>query len=457
MTVFSLEGFVWATTDDGVEGLAPIGVDVTVTEDAIVSYDLVDDSNEDGLPEADFGDDVSAEMSIGAEILTTEVIEIAWDGKTTQALSFTHPGDLRSFFYLDGDPFPDLEDDDDANELAATITGIGAVDSGPFAPETPFSLIDIPSLTRIESPETIGIEVVKFFGDTDDTLEVVGEAGSVLGGAGGDDSFETGIGSDTLYGGAGNDELDSGNGTDEAWGAGGDDFIQTRAGDDVAGGGAGDDVVEAGAGDDLAYGGSGDDLVDGGDDADEVWGMGGADLVRGRSGDDTVGGGAGNDDVWGDAGNDIVYGGLGNDRVGGGSGNDTVWAGSGNDTVYGGDGDDDLYGGSGADALFGGDGDDMLVAIQDDDLMNGGAGADTFVFATNSGTATVQDFSGSAPGGDGDILQLDSGLWEGDLTAQQVLDQFGAEDGDAFVLAFDGGQQLATQLNTLTADDIQIV
>jgi Ca2+-binding RTX toxin-like protein len=177
--------------------------------------------------------------------------------------------------------------------------------------------------------------------------------------------------------------------------------------------------------------------------------MGGAttDLLLGDAGNDTITGGRGGDFVYAGADDDTVFGGAGYDMVSGGTGNDNVSAGSGNDTLYGEHADDRLqgemgrdrlFGGEGNDSLYGGHGNDTLDSGAGSDLLMGGSGVDTFVFRRGSGQDQIADFLR----GRGDAIQLDHQLWQGNLTVQQVIAQFGSVSNGAVLLSFADGDSL---------------
>lgn len=188
----------------------------------------------------------------------------------------------------------------------------------------------------------------------------------------------------------------------------------------------------------VIVGTAGPDRLVGGARPDLIRGLGGNDTLIGRGGNDTLLGAAGSDQVRGGAGGDVLRGGAGADRLGGGAGIDRLIGGGGNDALLGGAGNDRMLGGAGRDRLDGGRGNDALA---------GGRGADTFVFKKGYGTDRVTDFSASQ----GDRLELSSALWTGELTADEVIDRFGAthrglqalrfgED----VLVFEGISDLST-------------
>ncbi len=145
-----------------------------------------------------------------------------------------------------------------------------------------------------------------------------------------------------------------------------------------------------------------------------------------------------NDNAQNDSnGRDTVYGMAGNDTINGGGGNDFFDGGDGNDWIAGGIGDDTILGGGGNDELI------------------GGAGADSFVFLAGDGQDRVTDFVD-----DIDTLVLDDALWDGALTAGQVVATFSSVHGSDTVFDFGGGNVLTIAGITDTAifiDDIAFV
>jgi len=326
----------------------------------------------------------------------------------------------------------------------------------------------------------------------------------------GDSRKGSGIVSDELTGGRGDDKLNGLTGNDTIDGGAGSDWIDGGDGNDWIAGGIGDDTILGGNQYDTIYGGAGNDLVDGGNGRDQVWlGDGndvfndnaqndshGRDTVYGMAGNDTINGGGGNDFFDGGDGNDwiaggigddtilggnqhdTIYGGAGNDLVDGGNGRDQVWLGDGNDvfndnaqndsngrdTVYGMAGNDTINGGGGNDFFDGGDGNDWIAGgIGDDTILGGGgndeliggAGADSFVFLAGDGQDRVTDFVD-----DIDTLVLDDALWDGALTAGQVVATFSSVHGSDTVFDFGGGNVLTIAGITDTAifiDDIAFV
>lgn len=78
------------------------------------------------------------------------------------------------------------------------------------------------------------------------------------------------------YGSAGNDTINSGNGSDCVLGGGGNDTIDGKGGTDVLLGEGGDDDLNGGAGNDILYGGDGNDALDGAGGTDTCYGGAGA-------------------------------------------------------------------------------------------------------------------------------------------------------------------------------------
>ena len=104
---------------------------------------------------------------------------------------------------------------------------------------------------------------------------------------------------------------------------------------------------------------------------------------------------------------------------------------TGNDSLDGGDGNDILFGNQGLDILNGGSGDDVMTA---------GSLADLFFFSSGADVITDTSFD--------DTVQLDASLWSGDLSAQEVVDQFGEVTEAGVLLDFGDGNSL--QLDNVT-------
>ncbi len=279
-------------------------------------------------------------------------------------------------------------------------------------------------------------------GDGNDTI--VGGAGDDLGGGGaGDDSMDGQGGNDSLFGAAGNDTLSGGDGNDLLGGAGGNDSLSGGAGNDELWGAADNDTLSGDDGADTLGGSTGDDQAFGGAGNDELWGAIGNDTLSGGADNDTLGGSTGNDmlsgdagedELWGSSGADSLSGGDDDDRLGGGIDDDNVAGGAGNDELFGGAGNDTLMGDAGNDTLFGAAGDDYLMGGTGADAIYAGPGADDIIFNDGDGADTLYFFSLTD-----DALVLDSTIWGGGLTAQQVVDTYGADSGNDYVLDFGDG------------------
>ena len=271
-----------------------------------------------------------------------------------------------------------------------------------------------------------------------------GGGGDVLTGQQDGDLLDGGQGRDQLYGGGGDDtligrqegdRLDGGTGKDALYGGGGDDVMLGRqdndlldgyTGNDWMHGGGGNDVLRGAAGRDLLDGYTGNDRLYGGSDGDTLLGRDGNDLLDGYTGDDLLLGGPGNDQMFGGDGADRLDGSLGSDQLEGGAGDDVLAGQEHHDTLTGGEGNDQMFGGSGNDRLTGGVGDDRLY---------GGTGTDTFVFET--GRDVVFDFDCAS-----DRLALESSLWDGRLTPDDVLFLHGTVQNGSLVLDFGAGDTL---------------
>lgn len=192
------------------------------------------------------------------------------------------------------------------------------------------------------------------------------------------------------------------------------------------------------------------------DNIENLIGSRGNDALTGDAGANSLAGGAGNDSLWGGEGDDTLEGGNGNDRLWGGLGNDVLSGGSGNDRLWGDDGRDVLRGGNGNDILYGGRGNDRLDGGKGDDQLYGGTGADTFVFSKGYAVDTIHDFTIS----EGDRVRLNSDLWSGSRSAQDVVNEFGSVVGGRVVLQFNARDSLIfdgiTDLSSL-AGNIDIV
>ncbi|MEM7613975.1 MAG: calcium-binding protein, partial [Pseudomonadota bacterium] len=103
-------------------------------------------------------------------------------------------------------------------------------------------------------------------------------------------------------------------------------------------------------------------------------------------------------------------------------------------------GKDTLEGNAGADRLDGGKGNDIL---------SGGASRDTFVFRDGSQRDRILDANRF------DTVELDSDLWNGRLSVDQVIRRFASEEGDDVVLNFAGKDRLILEnFNFRELDDV---
>ena len=324
--------------------------------------------------------------------------------------------------------------------------------------------------------------------DTTDRLTAAPE-GSLLVGAGGDD---------TLLGGAGDDWLQGDGGADTLRGGGGSDILIVDADDFATGevdGGAGFDIAmvsgDTGVTVDLAtheleaiQGSGGDDTFStSGSDSVFMFGEGGADTLTGGAGDDVLSGGAGADTLRAGAGDDVLFvdaddfatgavdGGTGRDTafvegstgvtvnlathnlemLFGSSGADTlstsgaagvlIDGGAGNDAITGGGGNDSLFGSAGDDTVTGGAGNDVLDGGAGADTLRGGSGNDLYRFGRGGGRDTIRDASGS-----GDVLYLhgDIGIADIRLRMKSGKLEIALKDPDKPSAAFDDLADRAT-------------
>lgn len=153
----------------------------------------------------------------------------------------------------------------------------------------------------------------------------------------------------------------------------------------------------------------------------------------------------GHDAIRGGAGDDVIDGGRGRDVIEGGAGDDALSGGKGKDAIAGGAGDDVVDGGGQHDKLHGGEGDDVLI---------GGGGRDQFHFGVGDGEDLIRDFRSNV-----DAILLDRGLWFGEMTAREVVEEFGAIENGAAVLRFEAGEVLTVAgVSRLEAlfDDVEL-
>lgn len=141
--------------------------------------------------------------------------------------------------------------------------------------------------------------------------------------------------------------------------------------------------------------------------------------IVGTSGNDTI-------DKSSETERHIIYGLDGDDTLDGGSGGDDLLGGGGEDELNGNDGTDVLIGGADNDTLSGGDGTDTLNGQAGADDLNGGNGADTFIFETNTGDDTIEDFQTGS-----DLIDVTA--FTAFTSGQGVLDATADSGGNAVV------------------------
>ncbi len=201
------------------------------------------------------------------------------------------------------------------------VDGVATVNTGLGSDDVDVRVDDetgdtVVTVNGVEHRLPPGTEVEVRAGHGDDTVTGSGPDGlTVLGGTG-NDTVDTGDGSDVVVGGTGKDDVTSGGQRDRVFGGEGQDNLDGQDGDDLVDGGTGQDTVYGLDGDDTLAGGEGDDFVEGGQ---------GADVAAGGAGDDLVSGGHGDDTVLGGGGTDVLYAGTGTDHADGGTGSDTSY------------------------------------------------------------------------------------------------------------------------------------
>ncbi|WP_194093728.1 calcium-binding protein [Marivivens aquimaris] len=262
-----------------------------------------------------------------------------------------------------------------------------------------------------------------------------------LGGAGGGDTADGMVrgssSGEVLIGTDSSERLNALTGDDFVLGGGGDDKIRGQAGHDWLSGGEGLDVIAGGGGNDTLNGGAGRDFLKGNKGDDWLYGDdwlspdASGDKLKGGSGADQLYGYGGNDQLYGNGGADELHGGDGKDLLSGGGGNDYLAASLGNDILKGGGGDDTLRGEAGKDKLFGDAGDDTLSGGAGRDKLIGGKGADTFELYSGADDNTILDFISGE-----DRIVLADTLWEGDLTVEELIDQYATVQNKSVVFDF---------------------
>ncbi len=274
------------------------------------------------------------------------------------------------------------------------------------------------------------------FGDTDTFIGIEEVWGSVFNdkitGDNGNNWLWGDNGKDILKGLGGNDQLFGENGNDKLYGGGGGDSLFGQSGNDKMFGGAGDDELMGWKGKDTFNGGAGWDVAN--YNMDDHGGNGINVNLGTKKGTDTFG----NKDklisieeVWGSVLDDKITGNNSKNAFWGGDGNDVIKGKGAFDSLSGADGNDKLYGGNGNDDFWGGAGKDKIW---------GGSGKDNLVFRQGYDEDIFKDFQNNK-----DTIKLDSNLWTGTKSANQVLNQFGTQNGSDFVLDFGGGDILTIQ------------
>ena len=318
-----------------------------------------------------------------------------------------------------------------------------------------------------------------------------GDGNDLLDGSGGNDTVIGGDGNDTVLAGTGMDFVVDGGGSDTYELAGGNDTLKMGDaifGNDTADGGFGFDLLDLSSYSDRLFvdltagtvrlvDGASDSVTsfeavshsDGGGQiigtfqANNLIANGGDDVVFARAGNDTVTGDSGNDRLFGEDGADLISGGTGDDLAHGGQGNDTLTGDSGNDRLVGGSGDDTLDGGTGDDRLIGQSGDDLMVGGSGSDHLVGGSGSDRYVggfgndILVDDGANTESDTFVFSAGGGHDLvsgydqgfntLELDSTLWGGGISAQQVINRYAFESGAGTRILLDFGNDSVLLVN----------
>ncbi len=75
-------------------------------------------------------------------------------------------------------------------------------------------------------------------------------------------------------------------------------------------------------------------------------------------------------------------------------------------------------------------------------MLTGGAGSDTFIFQDGDGRDSFVDFT---TGGDSDVLQLSSKLFDTPMSAQDVIDMYGTTVDGVAALDFGDGDMIIFQ------------
>ena len=154
--------------------------------------------------------------------------------------------------------------------------------------------------------------------------------------------------------------------------------------------------------------------------ADRIFGTGSKDVIYGRNGDDVLAGFQSDDTIYGGNQNDLLIGNEGNDFLSGQNGEDYLFGESGDDILNGSIGADDYYGGTGR---------DRCVSSLD-------GSADAFYYNLDDDVDVILNYEQGI-----DYLFLDFDLWDGGMTAAQVVAEFGSINatGTQITLNFGAG------------------
>ncbi|UWQ93544.1 hypothetical protein K3727_21470 (plasmid) [Rhodobacteraceae bacterium M382] len=196
MTTYSLPGFkVIRNASDAIIDIQEISLNLVVQEgaNAVLSYSLIPGATSDGLfPEVDitapgvFNADTSDGVS--TEVVDNFIGQIARGTDITYILNLTNnsTGGIPEnyIFRLGGAELPIPTTPAEMTALEGSITGGGAITSGPFAPGASFDFATLPFVTMTEDDRFVGTP--------------------------GNDTINSGDGNDQIQGGAGDDLLNPG-------------------------------------------------------------------------------------------------------------------------------------------------------------------------------------------------------------------------------------------------------
>ena len=229
MTTTTLSGFNLAYDENG----DPIyrgttSVDFTYDEALKVSYSVVEGGRVGILdyPEIELrfttGHIKSSVGSLDGQAHANKLLFV--DGSFASIMSvYTEEEDQDYIFIIDSNP--EITAPTNQASLEYLLNNIQSVEpvTGKFAPNTEFSLSDIPAGVSTEDDIFEG-------DDGSDTINA-GTGNDILNGGDGDDTLDGGTGNDTLNGGAGDDEIYAGPGNDTLTGSEGADTFHLYYGD----------------------------------------------------------------------------------------------------------------------------------------------------------------------------------------------------------------------------------